>query len=300
MQQEVRQEDSQIGYTWLQSEGEYYIRNPHGDLKRLSEDGLTLLQQLANGTLTKNDLPPTAGQLVEQLETENYLRSNSPVVELIPPEDIRIWPGLLIFLVLFAVSLYGSFSVLSASLSIADLFAPIQVLLFGGLMIVTVVIHESGHYLASKPHLEPTVRLGTVNDIIPAAITETTGAWMLPRNRRLWIHLAGPLAQLLWHQILLVSHYLFFPTSIVLDLLIISSISIIVFSFNPLIHGDGYWFLVDAYNVSGLRSRGINDIHNRELTFAAGYILVAYIYTAAVVIGFLVSIAYYFGFLSLS
>jgi hypothetical protein len=299
MQQEVRQAGSQIGFTWLQSEGEYYIRNPHGDLKRISEDGLTLLQELANGNLAKDNLPSAAGQLVEQLEAEDYIRSKSPVVELVPPEDIRIWPRLFIFLVLLAGSLYGSISVLSTSVSITDLFTPIQVLLFGGLMIVTIVIHESGHYLASKPHLEPTVRLGTVNDIIPAAITETTGAWMLPRNRRLWIHLAGPLAQLLWLQVLLVSHYLFFPASIVLDLLILSGISMIIFSFNPLIHGDGYWFLVDIYNISGLRSQGITDIHNRELTFAAGYVLVAYIYTAAVVIGWLVSIAYYFGFLSL-
>lgn len=299
MQREIRQEDPQIGFTWLQSEGEYYIRNPHGDLKRLSEDGLTLLQELANGTPTKDDLPPTAGQLVDQLETEDYLRSESPVVELIPPEDIRIWPRLLTFLALLAVSLYASFSVLSGSVSIMHFLTPTRIPLFVGLMIIAIVIHEGGHYLASKPHLKPTVRLGTVNDVIPAAITETTGAWMLPRNRRLWIHLAGPLAQLLWHQVLLIGHYFIFPTSVVLDLLIFSSISMIIFSFNPLIHGDGYWFLVDMYNVAGLRNQGFSDIRNHELTFAAGYVFVSYIYAAAIILGWLVGIASLFGLLSL-
>lgn len=301
MQQEIRQKDPQIGFTWLQSEGKYYIRNPQGDLNRLSEDGLALLQKLANGTLTTNELPPTAGQLVEQLETENYLRSKSPVIELIPPEDIRIWPRFLIFLILLAASLYASFLVLSASAvastSIASLFTPTRMVLFVGLMIVTVGIHESGHYLASKPYLEPTVRFGTLNSIIPAVITDTTGAWMLPRNRRLWIHIAGPLFQLLWHQLLLVGHYLFFPTSVILDLLIFAGLSIIVFSFNPLVHGDGYWFLVDLYNVIGIRNQGITDIHNRKLTFAAGYVLVGYTYAVALILGWLVSIAYFVGFL---
>lgn len=299
MQREIRQEDPQVGFTWLESEGEYYIRNPQGDLKRLSDDGLALLQELANGTVTRDNLPPTAEEIVEQLETENYLRSQTPVIELIPPADIRIWPRLLIFLVLLAVTLYVSLPILSAPVSISRLFAPIRVLLFVGLLIASIAIHESGHYLASKPHLEPTVRLGTLNDIIPAAITDTTGAWMLPRNRRLWIHLAGPFVQLLWLQVFLISHYLFFSNSIVLDLLIFTGLSMIVYSFNPLVHGDGYWFLMDLYNISGLRSQGINDIHNRELTFATGYVFVSYIYAIVLILGWFVSIAYFFGFLHL-
>lgn len=300
MQREIRQEDPKIGFTWLQSEGEYYIRNPQGELKRLSEDGLNLLQKLASGTANKDDLPPTAEEIVNQLETEDHLRSQSPVVELVPPEDIRIWPRLLIFFFLLIMSLYASFPILSEPVSISHLFTPIRMLLFVGLLIVSIAIHESGHYLASKPHVEPTVRLGTLNDIIPAAITDTTGAWMLPRNRRLWIHLAGPLVQLLWLLIILVCHYLFFPNNIVLDLIIFSCVSMVVYSFNPLVHGDGYWFLMDLYNINGLRSQGINDIHNRELTFATGYVLISYIYAVVLVIGWFVSIAYFLGFLGLN
>jgi hypothetical protein len=295
MQREIQQKDPNIGFTWLESEGEYYIRNPQGDLKRLSENWLSVLQDLANSTVSKENLPPTAEEIIEQLEAENYLQPQAPVVELVPPKDIRIWPRLLTFLVLFAVSLYISFPILSASISISRLFTPIQIFLFIVLLIVSIAVHESGHYLASKPYLEPTVRLGTLNDIIPAAITDTTGAWMLPRNRRLWIHLAGPFVQLLLLYVFLIIHYIFFPNSIVLNLLIFTGLSMIIYSFNPLVHGDGYWFLMDVYNINGLRSQGIKDIHNRKLTFATGYVFASYIYAFILVLGWFVSFAYYFG-----
>jgi hypothetical protein len=295
MQRKIRQEDPKIGFTWIESEGEYYIRNPQGDLKRLSEDWLSMLQEVANSTVSKEDLPPTAKETIEQLEAENHLRSQASVIELVPPEDIRIWPRLLTFLVLLAVSLYVSLPILSTPISISQLFTPKQMILFLILLILSIAIHESGHFLASKPYLEPTVRLGTLNDIIPAAITDTTGAWMLPRNRRLWIHLAGPFVQLLLIQIFLIGHYFFFPMSIVLDLLIFTGLSMIIYSFNPLVHGDGYWFLMDLYNISGLRSQGIKDIHNRKLTFATGYVFASYIYAVVLVLGWVISLAYFFG-----
>lgn len=293
MQREIRQNDSEIGFTWVESENEYYIRNPTGDLKRISDDGLTVLQELANGTVTRDELPVTAKLLVEQLETEHYLRSDAPVVELIPPDDIRLWPRGLLFLGLVASGVYISMLKLPVSDSIEDLFTPNRMLLFGGLMLVTIAIHEGGHYLASKPYIDPTVRLGTVNGIIPAAITETTGAWMLPRNRRLWIHLAGPFTHLVWLHTVFVIQYLYFPENIVLTVLILSSMANIAFSFNPLIHGDGYWFLLDSFTIIDLRSRGITDVRNREWTFAAGYVLASYTYAVLVLVS-IVSIAYFF------
>lgn len=293
MQRKIHQTDPEIGFTWVESEDEYYLRNPAGDLKRLSDDGLTLLRELANGSVTSEELPNTAKQLVGRLKTEHYLRPGTPVVELIPPDDIRLWPRGLLFLGLVAGGVSISLLELPVSFSRTDLLTPRRIVLFGVLMLVTIVIHESGHYLASKPHFDPTVRLGTVNGIIPAVITETTGAWMLPRNRRLRIHLAGPFVHLIWLHSVFVIHQLYFPGNIVLTVFILSSLANIVFSFNPLIHGDGYWFLLDSFNVIDLRRRGINDVRNRELTFAAGYVLASYTYAVLVLLS-VVSIAYLF------
>lgn len=297
MHREIRQKDPEIGFTWVESEGEYYTRNPNGDLKRLSADGLTFLQELANGTLSPDDLSETAEQLVEQLKTENYLRDDTPVVELIPPDDIKLWPRLLIFFVLGGVSVFATVLELSAPGASESLFTPLRLVLLGIMTFSIIAIHECGHYLASKQYINPTIRVGTVNGIIPAAITETTGAWMLPRNRRLWIHLAGPFLHLVWLQAILVVHYLLVPQSVVLDFVVLLATFSALFSFNPLIHGDGYWFLSDWFNIVGLRRRGITDLQNHELTRAAGYVLVSYAYAGVVMLGSVVSAAYFFGLL---
>lgn len=284
MQREIRRSDPDIGYTWLESESEYYVRNREGDLRRVSDDAFRLLSELADGTIVVDDLPENARDIVDVLEDEGYLREGDPVVELVPPDDVVLWSRVLAFVGLFGVAVILASQELPALLAVDELFTPGRTLGFAALMLISLVVHESGHYLAANRFLDPTVRVGTVNGIIPAAITDTTGAWMLPRNRRLWITLAGPFAHLLWTHVLLVGYYVLFPDSVLLSLVAVVNVASVVMVLNPLIHGDGYWLLLDAFGIVDLRTRGIDDLRERELSAAAGYVLLSYGFAVGIVV----------------
>lgn len=295
MRRETRHSDPELGYTWLESEGEYYLRNPEGDLRRISEDAFRLLSELADGSMVYDELPENARQIVDVLRSEEYVGESDPVVELVPPEDIALWPRILGFLVLLGVGAFATLRAFPRVYPVDGLFTPARIVGFVALMLVSLVVHESGHYLAANRYLDPTVRLGTVNGVIPSAITDTTDAWMLPRNRRLWITLAGPFAQLVWTQAVIAVHYLLFPESVLLSLVIFMNVVNVVLVFNPLIHGDGYWLVLDTFGIVDLRTRGIEDLRNWDFSPAAAYVLLSYGFAVGVVTIGLVNVAAFFG-----
>jgi hypothetical protein len=295
MRRETRQADPELGYAWLESEGEYYLRNPEGDLRRVSNDAFRLLSELAEGGMVYEELPENAREIVDVLRDEGYVRNGDPVVELVPPEDVALWPRVAGFLALLGVGAVAAVQAFPRVYPVDGLFTPARVVGFVALMLVSLVVHESGHYLAANRYLDPTVRLGTVNGVIPSAITDTTDAWMLPRNRRLWITLAGPFAQLVWTNALVAVHYLLFPESVLLSLVVVMNVVNVVLVFNPLIHGDGYWLVLDTFGIVDLRTRGIEDLREREFSAAAAYVLLSYGFAVAVVTIGLVNVAAFFG-----
>mgnify|MGYP000022829175 CR=1 FL=1 len=288
MERTVRRADPEIGYTWFESEGEYYVRNADGDLRRVSDDAFRLLSELADGEVSVDDLPENARDIVDTLREEGYLREDDPVVEIVPPEDVTLWPRVLAFLLLFGVGVVAAFRELPTVVPVDGLFTPTSAAAFVALLVVSVVVHESGHYLVASRHCNPTLRFGTVNRVIPAAITNTTDAWMLPRNRRLWITIAGPFAHLLWVSGLVGVHYLLFPENVLLSVLIVSNVAYVASALNPLIHGDGYWLVLDAFDIVDLRTRGIADLRDRTLSPAAAYVVVSYGF-AGVLVAFVVA-----------
>lgn len=276
METEVETTDTPVGYTWGKSDDNYYLKSPSGGLRRLSEDGWKLLRALADREVSMDDLEGTPRKIVEELEAEGYLRPGDPIVELRQPDPIRLWPRLVLFVTLVAVGVAVAWAEFPTMLGPSELLASSQVVPLVGLVLATIVIHEGGHYLASKPYFDPSVRLGVVNGVVPAVITETTEAWILPKNHRLWITLAGPFVQIVWTLLVAGVHYFLLPESGVLSTFLVIMVVETVFILNPLIHGDGYLLLIDAFEVVDLRTAGVEHLRNRNLTLPAVYVVLSY------------------------
>ena len=294
METEVEMTDTPVGYTWGKSDGNYYLKSPSGGLRRLSEDGWKLLRALAERDVSKDDLEGTPRKIVEELEAEGYLRPGDSVVKLHQPDPIRLWPRLVLFLVLVAVGVVVAWAEFPTMLGASELLVSSRLIPLIGLVLATIVIHEGGHYLASRPFFDPSLRLGVVNGVVPAVITETTEAWILPKNHRLWITLAGPFVQIVWTLLVAGIHYFFLPESGVLSTFLVIMVVETVFILNPLIHGDGYLLLIDAFGVVDLRTTGIEHLRNRSLTLPAVYAVLSYGFGIGLVLTMITSAASFF------
>lgn len=276
MEREVEMDDTSVGFTWGEADGEYYLKSPDGGLRRLSDDGWKLLRALARGEISIDDLEGNPRKIVGELESEGYVRRDEPVVELREPDPIRLWPRLFLFVGLVALGAVVAWAEFPKLLGPSELTRPSRLVPFVGLGLVTVGVHEAGHYLASKPYFDPSIRVGFVNAVIPSVITETTEAWILPRNHRLWITLAGPFAQILWTLVVAVVARLAFPESALLSTFVVTMVVGTVFVLNPLIHGDGYLLLIDAFDVVDLRTTGLDHLRNRTVSLPAVYVVLSY------------------------
>ncbi len=276
MNTEIERRDPELGYTWGRADGDYFLRNPDGDLRGVSVNAMKLLEDMADGDVTRADLDGGALKLFESLESDGFVGPDRPVVRVETPDDVRFWPRLFLFVALLGAITYVHASRVPSLEEVRAALTPLGISALMALTVVGIAVHETGHYLESRRYFQPSVRIGTINGVIPAVITNTDGAWMLPRNRRRWISLAGPFAELLWLVGIVVVYYALFPSSTVLNLLVLGTISSIVLSLNPLVHGDGYWLLVDTFGVMNLKSRGIEDLSDRRLSFAATYAVASY------------------------
>lgn len=276
MNTEIEREDPEIGYTWGRSEGTYYLRSPDDDFRGISENALKLLDDLAEGEVTREELPDNASRIVERLDRLGYLQSDAPVVRIEEPDDIRFWPRFALFAGLLALAVYVAVRESAVLGRAGEVLTPLGVAAIAGLTLLSFGIHEAGHHLASRKFFDPSFKIGTVNVLFPAAISTTNGAWMLPRNRRRWISLAGPFAEVVWLLAVAAAYYLLFPWSDTLQLFVVWLVGSVFGSLNPLFHGDGYWLLVDTFNVTNLRKRGIDHLRERRLTKASAYVVISY------------------------
>lgn len=293
MRREVEIEDAEYGFTWHCVDGQYLLENDDGGFRRVNESVVDLLEKLARGELTIAGLRQqveggsavveesgtTAEEVLSLVETyldRGVLREDAPVTRVVAPDDVRLWPRVVGFLALFAV--FGS--VVAPILgSVSPTFVS-RISLFE-LAVVTVLstaligIHEYGHYAASDHYFDPSVRFDLVNGVVPAVVTDTTGSWMLPRNRRIWINLAGPSLELAVAVPIVALHYAF-PDAIVVQVLLLGVFGHVFFSLNPLMHGDGYWILCDFFGLRNVRSDGIDDLTHGRLSLRAVYVVLSY------------------------
>lgn len=285
-------EDPEYGFRWYRVEGQYLLEAEDG-YRRVNESVVELLRKLARGELTVAGLrtqveggpavveesETTAEEVLSLVETyleAGILRADEPVVQVTPPDDVDLWPRASAFAVLLAA--FGSVVAPIAS-SVSPAFVSRMSLGQIGVVLVLAVgyvgIHEYGHYAVSARYFDPAIRLDLVNGVVPAIVTDTTGSWTLPRNRRIWINLAGPFLELVAAVPLIGLHY-GFPNDPVVEALLLAVFGHVVFALNPLIHGDGFWIACDFFDVRNVRQRGLDDIAEFRFSWSATYVALSY------------------------
>ncbi len=262
------------------SDGWMWLRNPEGSFKKV--DALiidTLMQLNAQGIGWRDQqamLPVPQVKALDILESEGYLRNNQPVIESELPQDIRLLPRLLLFVCLciaLGAAVYDRFDIISSRT-----FDPWVYFLLVPFCFFATVLHELGHYWASRPYFKPKFRFAMLHNIFPSFVVLTGDAWACPKNVRIWISLAGPLVDLVLGVIIAIIHLVYFPENTLLSSLLFIQLVRVLFVLNPLIEGDGYWCLCDALGIVNLRSRGVRELKQLRFNTYSIYLLLSYLY----------------------
>lgn len=312
MKRHVEIADAEYGFTWYRVEGRHLLESDDGGFRQVNESVVELLKTVARGELTAEELraqvdggPAVVDEsetsaeevlaLVERYVEEGVLREGEPVVRVEAPADIRLWPRVLAFLALLSVVGSAVVPILAAlPVTLVDRIGLPQV---GAMMVFSVVllgVHEYGHYVVGNRHFDPSIRVDTINGVVPAVITDTTGSWVLPRNRRVWVNLAGPSLELAAAVPLVLLHYAV-PGHLLVQLALVVVFAHVGFALNPLIHGDGFWMLCDLFDLRDVRGRGIDDLTNRRLSWRALYVVLSYGFGVVLLLNVVVVLALVLG-----
>jgi len=277
-------EKQEFGFAWGKTEGMLWLTDGDGEYKRIDQSTLETLKAAAGGASESNAFDTETEGLIDQLREEGYLTTDGEITRVPTPEDVRLAPRVAAFLLAFGTLCLVIWLRLDAALAFpTDPRVNLWVLPYFALAIL---VHESGHYLVARPHMEPSIRLGLLNKIFPAVITATNGAWRCPRGIRIWIALAGPLAETLFALVTAAVYLLVVPGHGVFATILLVQVGRILFVLNPLVDGDGYWIVTDALGIVNLRSRGFRDLRARRSTGAAAYAAATVLFTLlAVVVG---------------
>jgi putative peptide zinc metalloprotease protein len=283
-------------HTLEDAQKEYEIRYRPDRLKL--EDVEAFAQQLINAGLAQNESPRAGKQLYEQRNKRrrsewmqtltNILYIKIPVFD---PDALlkRMlrWLGWIFSLWFFALSVG---LMLSAAMLVATHFEtfrsklPEQHLFFRFQTIaymwaalgVVKVIHEFGHGLSCKVFGGEVHEMGALLLCLsPALYCNVSDAWTLPNKwHRIIISAAGiyvelviaALATFAWWN----SAAYPFINNLSLSLMVVCSISTVVFNANPLMRYDGYYVLADWLEIPNLRERSNRFLKNLVLEHCLG------------------------------
>lgn len=266
-----------FGFTWGETEGLVWLRDDDGNYKRVDPDFLADLRALASGERAISELPAEKAAAVTHLRDAGFLDPGGDVVEYETPDGVALRPRLLAFAVAFALlTAYVCYRLLatgtSAPAGVAAGWGLIEsVVLSIPVFVGLALVHEAGHYVAARPYFRPTLDVTLLNGVFPAFVTRTNDAWRCPRSVRVWINLAGPLADCLQCLVLAALSLFVFPESSLLAVVPVFEYLRLLFSLNPFVRGDGYWMIVDWFGATNLHTRGVRDLKNLDPSVGALY-----------------------------
>ncbi len=141
---------------------------------------------------------------------------------------------------------------------------------------VVKVIHEFGHGLSCKAFGGEVHEMGLLFHVFsPCLYCNVSDAWTLPSKwKRIIISFAG-----IWVELIIASIATFvwwntpsdpFLNNLALCLMVVCSVSTVVFNANPLMRYDGYYILADWMEIPNLRDRSNRFLKNVVLEFCLG------------------------------
>lgn len=270
-----------FGFTWGETGETIWLRNDEGDYKRIEPAFLEPLLALARGERDPETVDRDVLRAVDLLADEGYLEAGGEVTRYEPPSDIRLWPRLTVLglatlvLCVFVATRWTAIWRPPGSITGTVVIAPF--------FVVVTLLHELGHYVASRPYFTPRIRLDRLNGVIPAVVTRTNDAWRCPRNVRIWISLAGPAVDVAITLGLAVA-FASSPEQGLFGTLILVQIFRLLFVLNPLVEGDGYWLFVDVFETHNLRPRAFRELRQGRPTVPAAFAVSIIAFTAGFVL----------------
>ncbi len=159
-------------------------------------------------------------------------------------------------------------------MSMGTLFSLYSIPLIVIVIFVLMTIHEFAHGLALKHYGGKVEEMGfLILYFIPAFYCNVSDAWMLKKQERIRVTLAGAYIQFFLWAVATIAWRLLATDTIAgrICLIAIAFTAIqTVFNFNPLIRLDGYYLLSDLLEVPNLRPKAIAYVKNRFISLLTG------------------------------
>ena len=283
-------------HTLEDAQKEYEVRYRPDRLKL--EDLEQFAQQLINAGLAQNESPRAGKQLYEQrakrkrsewMQTlTNILYIKIPVFD--PDRLLKrmlVWVGWIFSLSFFALSvglmlsagllILTHFETFRAKLPEQQVFFRFQTVMYMWAALgVVKVIHEFGHGLSCKVFGGEVHEMGALLLCLsPALYCNVSDAWTLPNKwHRIIISAAGIYVELV---IAAIATFVWWNTApypfinnLALSLIVVCSVSTVVFNANPLMRYDGYYVLADWLEIPNLRERSNRFLKNLTLEYCLG------------------------------
>jgi putative peptide zinc metalloprotease protein len=188
---------------------------------------------------------------------------------------LAVFAALVLFVVA-AAAIALRWSAFAAQLPTAEQFlTPDNLLLVGGVLAAIKVLHEFGHGLACRAFGGECRDLGVMLLVFtPCLYCDVSDAWRFPdRARRIFVAAAGMYFEFLLAAVAALAWATAEPgllSRICLTIVVVSSVSTLLFNANPLMRYDGYYILSDALEVPNLAQRSASALRQLFLRLIFG------------------------------
>lgn len=259
------------------------------------EEVIQLLSQLFHANLLHYDLPADSEKLFERYKERRQstrratLRSimffriplidpNAPLKELLPfiraiwsPFGAAVWIGTIIAAIVVTINHFSQLEVQSQGLLA---LSNIPLLYLSVILIKT--LHEFGHASTVVRFGGNVHTMGIMFLIFnPLPYTDSTAAWSFRSKwQRVLVGAAGMITELF---VAAIAAFVWANTgagtlhALAYNMMIVASVSTVVFNANPLMRFDGYYILSDLLDIPNLNSRSAQHLRHLVERYAFGY-----------------------------
>jgi putative peptide zinc metalloprotease protein len=253
-----------------------------------------MLSQLYNGNLIISDVPADVVQLFERMKKRKANEWKSRLFGIfflrVPLWDPDVFLnrtigfvrpflgifGALLWLAVFVAAMTTVFSNWAElRQQSAGVFDPSNLLILYCAFAVAKLIHEMGHAYAVKRFGGEVHRMGlTLLVFTPVPFVDATAAWAFrERWKRVWVGSAGMIVELFFAGL---AAFVWANTGpglvngLAYNVMIVASVSTLLFNINPLLRFDGYYILSDITDSPNLQSRSTRQWYHWIERYAFG------------------------------